>query len=155
MNKKGFMMAELVVVSSIIVITLTGLYISYNKIISSYRQVINYYDIGLYYKLGYYNMKLYKAGTLTTTLNSIDAGKYLDIDTIVEAETGTIEKIYIIRNKAGVTALKNIVIHKTYKEYLEYLLSSKDIANGYYIIGERCQSDETKCTYAYVEVSNA
>ena len=155
MNRRGFMMAELVVVSSIIVITLTGLYISYNKIISSYRHVINYYDIGLYYKLGYYNMKLYKAGTLTTTLNSIAAGKYLDVNTIVEAETNTKEKIYIVRNKSGITALKNKVNHQTYKEYLEYLLSSKDIVNGYYIIGERCRADETKCTYAYAEVSNA
>ena len=153
MNKKGFMMAELVVVSSIIVITLTGLYISYNKIITSYRQIISYYDIGFYYKLGYYNMKLDNAGTLDTTLDSIDDGKYLDVKEIIEAEDDTKEKIFIVKNKTGITALKNTSINQTYKEYLEYLLNSKDIVNDYYIIGERCKSDKTKCVYAYAEVA--
>ena len=32
LNKKGFMMAEVIVVSSIVLITLTSLYMSYNKI---------------------------------------------------------------------------------------------------------------------------
>lgn len=165
MNRKGFMMAELVVVSSIIVISLTGLYISYNKIITSYRQVINYYEIGLYYKLGYYNMKLYKNGfkekTLAETLNSIAAGKYLDItEEIAEQETGKKEYIYIVRNNAGVKALKDAVENQTYKEYLDYLLNSKNIGNGYFIIGEQClsnkkKSDKTKCKYAYTEVTNA
>lgn len=149
-------MAELIVVSAIIVITLTGLYISYHKIITSYRQVINYYDIGLYYKLGYYNMKLYKAGTLTTTLNSIDDDKYSNITTaVVDLETGTKESIFIVKNKNGIKALKNTVANQTYKDYLEYLLNSKDIGDGYYIIGEQCLTSKTKCKYAYAEVSNA
>lgn len=149
MNKKGFMMAELVVVSSIIVITLTGLYISYNKIITSYRQIISYYDIGFYYKLGYYNKKLAKSGTLETTLDSIADGKYLDIATV-----DTNEKIYIIKNKPAIITLKNEVEHQTYKDYLEYLYNSKNLGNEYYIIGEKCQTaNENKCVYAYAEVA--
>ena len=158
MNRKGFMMAELVVVSSIIVITLTGLYISYNKIITSYRQIISYYDIGFYYKLGYYNMKLDKSGTLNSTLDSIDDGKYLDITSkVVNSETGLREKIYIVKNLDGVKVLKDALKdageNQTYQEYLEYLKSSKDIINEYYIIGEQCKSDKTKCVYAYAEVA--
>ena len=42
LNKKGFMMAEVVVVSSVILIILTTLYISYNKIISLYETRLDY-----------------------------------------------------------------------------------------------------------------
>lgn len=152
MNRKGFMMAELVVVSSIIVITLTGLYISYNKIINSYRQIISYYDIGFYYKLGYYNMKLDKSGTLTDKLASIDDDGYSDISS--ESEEDAKEIIYIIKNKAAITTLKTKVKNQTYKDYLEYLYNSKNLGNEYYIIGEKCKTDnENKCVYAYMEVA--
>ena len=53
MNNKGFMMAEVIVVSSIILITLTALYTSYNKIIAVYNQRIDYYDIKTLYELAY------------------------------------------------------------------------------------------------------
>ena len=36
MNNKGFMMAEVVVVSAVIIVTLVTLYVSYNKIFSLY-----------------------------------------------------------------------------------------------------------------------
>ena len=51
LNKKGFMMAEVIVVSSIVLITLTSLYISYNKIYSTYKKRINYYDVSIIYDL--------------------------------------------------------------------------------------------------------
>ncbi|MCI6847349.1 MAG: hypothetical protein MR835_00630, partial [Erysipelotrichaceae bacterium] len=51
LNKKGFMMAEVIVVSSIVLITLTSLYMSYNKIYSTYKKRINYYDVSIIYDL--------------------------------------------------------------------------------------------------------
>ena len=44
MNNKGFMMAEVIVVASIILIAMVGLYASYNKIFSLYNQRMDYYD---------------------------------------------------------------------------------------------------------------
>ena len=52
MNNKGFMMAELVVVSAIVLVALSGLYVSYNKIFSIYNKRINYYDVATLYELG-------------------------------------------------------------------------------------------------------
>lgn len=152
MNNKGFMMAELVVVSAIIVITLTGLYMSYNKIITSYRKIINYYDVGFYYKLGYYNMSLYKEGTLNTTLSEVDTKKYLKINSKVDAPSN--EVIYIIKNNEVLDTLKTKVTNQTYKDYIEYLITSKDLGNDYIIIGEQCSNNGTKCKYAYAEVAN-
>ena len=54
MNKKGFMMAELIVVSSIVLVVLVGMYASYNKIYSAYTTRISYHDVTMLYRLGYY-----------------------------------------------------------------------------------------------------
>ena len=54
MNNKGFMMAEVVVVSAIVMLTIVGLYQSYNKIYSAYNTRIDYYDSTTLYRLGYY-----------------------------------------------------------------------------------------------------
>lgn len=154
MNNKGFMMAELVVVSSVIVLTLTGLYISYNKIISSYRQIINYYDIGFYYKLGYYNMSLYKNGKLNTTLSEVDTNDYIQLSNDMGITVDTTDVVYIIKDKDVLPTLKTKVTHQTYKDYIDYLIDSKDLGNDYLIIGEQCLSGKNKCKYAYAEVAN-
>ena len=54
MNRKGFMMAEVVVVSAIVMVSIVGLYQSYNKIYSAYTTRIKYYDSTTLYRLGYY-----------------------------------------------------------------------------------------------------
>ena len=54
MNNKGFMMAEVVVVSAIVMIALAGLYMSYVKIYAIYNERINYYDVNTLYQLSFY-----------------------------------------------------------------------------------------------------
>ena len=51
MNNKGFMMAEVVVVSAIVMLTLVAIYLSYNKIFTTYNQRLDYYDITTLYRL--------------------------------------------------------------------------------------------------------
>ena len=53
-DNKGFMMAEVVVVSSIVLIFLTTIFTSYNKLYAAYVNRINYYDVVTLYRLGYY-----------------------------------------------------------------------------------------------------
>jgi len=62
MNNKGFMMAEVVVVSAIILVFMAGMYVSYNKLFTIYNQRVNYYDVTTLYKLGYYRDKLKDGG---------------------------------------------------------------------------------------------
>lgn len=151
MNKKGFMMAELVVVSSIIVISLTALYLSYNKLITSYRQIVNYYDVGFLYKLGYYNHVLFNEEMLDTVLNEVESSGYINLNDKITLETD--ENIYIAKNKSAIVNLKNQVENQTFKEYITYLLDAKKLDSENYIIGEQCQSNN-KCIYAYMEVAN-
>ena len=54
MNRKGFMMAEVVVVSAIVLSFLSVLYTRYNKIYSTYLKRISYYDVVTLYRLAYY-----------------------------------------------------------------------------------------------------
>jgi len=153
MNKKGFMMAELVVVCSIIVISLTGLYMSYNKLITSYRQIVNYYDVAFIYKLAYYNLVLYDDEILDTTLSEVETVGYVKLDDKkIPLETN--EKIYMVKDKQAIQNLKNIVENQTFKEYITYLVDAKELDSKYYIIGEQCQAEKKKCKYAYMEVAN-
>ncbi len=48
-HQKGFMLAEVIVVSTIVITVLTSLYISFNKLYSNYKVRFKYYDAnGLY-----------------------------------------------------------------------------------------------------------
>ena len=72
LNKKGFMMAEVVVVSSVVLIILTTLYISYNKIFSLYETRLRYEDSNLLYSLAYYRDYLVEIPETDSDLTSLD-----------------------------------------------------------------------------------
>jgi len=150
MNRKGFMMAELVVVSAIIVISLTALYASYNKIITSYRQIVNYYDVGLKYKLNYYYQTLFNNELLDTAIVEVDTEKYLDLSNKITLEEN--ENIYLLKELASLEVLRDTDINETFKDYLTYLDGSIKVSIMYYVVGEQCNIDNKKCKYAYLEV---
>lgn len=144
MNNKGFMMAEVVVVSSIIIVALVGLYTSYNKIFSIYNQRLNYYDISTLYQLAYVRDSI----DFSTVYPSISEAVYTDDSSVV----------YYV-NKYDIVNLN--VDNITYKEYLDFLIGSlevdnmnidgKDVTN--ILIMEKCEIDgKTNCKYAYLEV---
>ena len=48
-NRKGFMLAELIVTATVVIATIAGLYASYNRIYNLYKERNNYYDVdGIY-----------------------------------------------------------------------------------------------------------
>lgn len=148
MNNKGFMMAEVVVVSSIILIALVSLYASYSKIFTIYNQRIDYYDVTTLYELGNY-----RKDNLTTikVANSLD--KLLD-------NAG--KKIYYVNaSSSAVLTLTTKVSNQTFKDYLEYLSTSIDFNSlnnsrvDNLLVMENClNNDVDNCKYAYLEVFN-
>lgn len=138
MNNKGFMMAEVVVVSAIVLTTLVGLYTSYNKIFSLYNQRVDYYDVATLYDLAYYRDNA--LGSIGTSLSPV--------------VNDTNEKIYYI-DKYDIKKLN--VENLTFKDYLEFLSNSLDYETltGHgvknILIMEKC-SDTDNCKYAYLEV---
>lgn len=142
LNKKGFMMAEVIVVSSIVLITLTSLYMSYNKIYSTYKKRINYYDVSIIYDLDQIRRnEEIDAPTNNTKINIKDS----------ESNT-TVYAIPLTGNKITDTNTNLSQENTTFNEYLKYLKNSITVNNcNYILVMEKCDEDKKECKYGYLE----
>lgn len=151
MNNKGFMMAEVVVVSAIILVFMAGMYVSYNKIISAYKQRVDYYDVTTLYKLAYYRDSLKSSNSLTFPTND-------SFNKVSNSIINSSDRVYIIYNNNN--NLKKEVVnsfndsHAMFKDYVTYLSSSTDLTGDTYVmVLESCEAgDENDCKYAYLGV---
>ena len=135
MNNKGFMMAEVIVVASIILVALVGLYVSYNKIFSIYNKRVDYYDVATLYELA-----SIRDNILETDLIAFAPGD------LVMNEEG--KKVYFwIPSDAD----KIDGISETFKDYLRYLATSIESDAYEFLVMEKC-ANEDDCKYAYLEV---
>ena len=142
LNKKGFMMAEVIVVSSIVLITLTSLYISYNKIYSTYKKRINYYDVSIIYDLDQIRRNTaIDEPTNNTKINIKDS----------ESNT-TVYAIPLTGNKITDTNTNLSQENTTFNEYLKYLKNSITVNNcNYILVMEKCDEANKGCKYGYLE----
>ena len=142
LNKKGFMMAEVIVVSSIVLITLTSLYISYNKIYSTYKKRINYYDVSIIYDLD----KIRRNTAIDEPTNN---PKIIIKDS--ESNT-TVYAIPLTGNKITDTNTNLSQENTTFNEYLKYLKNSITVNNcNYILVMEKCDEANKGCKYGYLE----
>ena len=137
MNNKGFMMAEVVVVSAVILVTLTGLYVSYGKILSQYNRIINYYDVRTLYELQEINKSTTNIWSKTSRTLIHNSGN---------------NKAYIL-DQGDIHNLKNDVDNQTFKDYIAYLEDSIVLEDEHsrILVMERCITTDN-CKYAYLEV---
>lgn len=164
MNNKGFMMAEVVVVSAIVLVTLTSLYASYNKIYSLYSTRLNYNDVQTLYKLVYYRDCLIKRNKMSTAKNNSNTSPvnitvgaiYLNSSDITCNRCS--ENIFFIHNdKANINKniLDNFTVNKTYKDYVTYLADAANLSESDYVmIMEKCDTEQSNCKYAYLEIKD-
>lgn len=145
LNKKGFMMAEVIVVSSIVLITLTSLYISYNKIYSTYKKRINYYDVSIIYDLD----KIRRNTAIDEPTNNTK----IENDVISEPNTTVYAiPLPITDNKITDLSQENTTFNTTFNEYLEYLKNSITVNNcNYILVMEKCDEAKKGCKYGYLE----
>lgn len=140
LNKSGFMMAEVIVVSSIVLITLTSLYMSYNKIYSAYKTRINYYDVSIIYELD----QIRRNNAIAIPKNNTY---------IIKKNNTTVYAIPLLNNKIKDTKLNNENV--TFSEYLDYLSKSLNIDKYKYIlVMEKCNTYNKDCKYGYLEGVN-
>lgn len=147
MNNKGFMMAEVIVVSAVVMVTLVGLYTSYNKIFSLYNQRLNYYDVATLYELSHI-----RDNNINNVLGTVNSYERINDDVIV---------YYVNKDNVKDKTIDTTGLNKTFKEYLEYLSTSLDF-NNMKIMGENVDNilimekcvDASDCKYAYLEVLN-
>lgn len=154
MNRKGFMMAEVIVVSAVILVTLVSLYTSYNKLFSLYNQRVNYYDTNTLYELSYIRD------------NTMYGSKSKDIPKTISQEEFTYSTpanrtLYYI-DKDDINSINVSSINTTFKEYINYLKGSINFNKTITINGEnyewanmliyeKCDNNKKNCTYAYLE----
>ena len=171
LNRKGFMMAEVVVVSSVILIVLTTLYISYNKIFSLYETRLNYEDSNLIYSLAYYRDFAIESGELTNAINNFGGSNFknpsafgIGTNDLIRANNNMSERLYLVKcsNLDLFKDTKNngkYFFEKTFREYLSYLSSSKAVDNvNYIMVLARCNRSKEdftvleNCKYAHLNL---
>ena len=178
MDRKGFMMAELIVVSAIVLVTLVGIYNSYIKLFTTYETRIRYYDVSSLYRLGYYrdflieNNSLDRAKPTGTskikTVYDYKNGEGFSVISI-DAERNSFgsmigDRVYMIhndKNSINSSIFDDRTVNFTFKEYVDFLEKSIDFSGfEYMMIIERCaikdntsnDVDINDCTYAYLEI---
>ena len=176
MNKKGFMMAEVVVVSAIVIATIGGLYVSYNKIYSKYRKLLSYNDVTALYRLGYYRNILIENDIMDKVIKKAESEKVILIyDSINKmnssfnlSETENPEMItdtvFMIRTNGNKQINKDVLngknLNPTFEDYANYLSNAVTFRSNYIMIMERCnlkKEDSNKksiddCQYGYLEI---
>ena len=155
MNNKGFMMAEVIVVSAIVLVFLTGLYLSYDRLFSIYNARINYYDTTTLYRLAYYRDVLIQQDKMNNTLNNaknspvnIIGGLSNNVSRLSDGDSAF--RVYNVHKKINSGILPNS-INATFKDYVDYLSASIEFKSNYILVMERC-IDKDDCKYAYLEV---
>lgn len=161
MNDKGFMMAELVVVSSIVLVVLVAMYTSFNKIYSIYKSRIGYYDVTTLYRLGFYRDVLVYNNTIEGLKNNAVSSGIVEITNSIPGEDNVDDKVFMIYNnkkKIDSSIFGSINVSSTFKDYVDYLKDSIDFSNfEYMLIMERCDLnggsvDIDSCNYSYLEI---
>lgn len=176
-NKKGFMMSEVVIVATIVLVALGALYVSFYKLLSSYKSRATYFDSVSLYLLVYYRDILIENDLMNTVLTDLkkpnnkgiinvynttfigDSSK--ENDNLFRLPSGdgnykyndVVFLIYNDEKAIDSNILNDFDIHQTYKDYVNFLHSSTKLKSNYVMIMERCQkSDENSCKYGYLEI---
>ena len=165
-DNRGFMMAEVIVVSAIVLIVLGTLFISYNKLLSIYRTRVKYYDTVSLYRLGFFRDILVENDVMTKWQKELrDSGnKILEVYageqstsrlSLPSDELSDIsDMVYLIYNqKSNISEsmLKSKTVdsnyynnfNATFKDYIKFLSSAVDLTDtNYVMLIERCNVKE-------------
>lgn len=127
LNNKGFMMAEVIVTCSIVVITLVGLFTSYSKAYLRYKERSNYYNVDNAYACNYLKDLLIENNILYNNTAS-----YYYIDNTINDKISVLLNNYnitsvIVVDLSQTTTIEGLItdsMSNTYKDYLKYLNNS-------------------------------
>lgn len=153
LNNKGFMMAEVVVVSVIICTILVTLYTGINRVSNAYNIRNKYYDINALYMALRVNLFLIDNGDINTYISngkSIRVSSTDDITSFYKSGSDSSVGVYFsLYNKNSINSLANIYgVNVTFKDFITYLDGHLDFNEdySYMIISEIC-NDRDDCNY--------
>ena len=176
-NNKGFMMAEVIIVSAVILVTLGTVFISYNRLFTAYNSRVGYFDTVTLYRLGYYRDILLENAALNIAMdrakneNVISVyrdknhnGNLVNLSSTTELSKYEHDTVFMIYNgkakKINSNILANEGVNPTFEDYIAFLSSSTDLSDtNYVMLMERCNEktsdEETRkndCKYAYLKL---
>jgi len=131
-GNKGFMMAEVVIVSCIILVSLVGLYATFNKLYIAYTERSYYYNVDCVYALRNVYKKLVDDNEFVNLVNDnvINSGIEIKAKLSDNYYTGLfnsykVNEVYLVSyKKDSVSNLVDVVSNDSFKEYIKYLANS-------------------------------
>lgn len=150
-NRKGFMLAEVIIVSVIICVVLVSLFTGINRITKAYDLRNRYYDVNALYMAEKANLYLIEDNSINT-LNSpvkVDNSNLNKVISFYKHDnTSTLNIYFTPYGKDNVEALKDKGTNQTYQDFIDYLSGHLEF-NGeytYMLISEICNSTDD-CYY--------
>ena len=154
-GRKGFMMAEVVVVSVVIAVVLITLFTGLNRVSSAYEKRDRYYDIDALYLAMMANDALIENGSINNLINDgtstiIEAND--DVNLLLNTYNNDDVNLYFsLYEKGKIDELKDLSTTKeTTKEFIDYLKDKFDFNDdyNYVIISEICKNVDDCYYYA-------
>lgn len=156
-GRKGFMMAEVVVVSVVIAVVLITLFTGLNRVSSAYEKRDRYYDIDALYLAMMANDILIKSGDINTIIKTGNSIKITnnDVNLLLNTYNNDDVNLYFslykpLAEEGKIDKLKELSNKKTTKEFIDYLGTKFDFNDdyNYVIISEICKNDDDCYYYA-------
>lgn len=158
-GRKGFMMAEVVVVSVVIAVVLITLFTGLNRVSSAYEKRDRYYDIDALYLAMMANDALIENGSINNLINDgtstiIEAND--DVNLLLNTYNNDDVNLYFsLYEKGKIDELKDLstteeTTKETTKEFIDYLGTKFDFNDdyNYVIISEICKNVDDCYYYA-------
>ena len=147
LNKKGFMLAEVVIVAAVISGILVALYISVNRMSHAYDTRNRYYDIDAMYAAMNINDEIKRNNTIynsNSPTNIISAFVY-SYNSITSHKI----KAYYVPLSPETTSIELANVDEYFTEYIEYLNDNIKFSNYKYLIIVELQKKDADDVYFY------
>ena len=138
LNRKGFMLAEVVVSASVVAVVLVTMYIGINRMTAAYDKRNRYYDLDAQQVAMEVN-DLLKRDSEQNNFTSLTNNYYsledieVNYSKLKEVFNSLGENIntYYVKNKDGFNNIKNSNINQSFKDYLDYFISKTNFDENY------------------------
>lgn len=153
LNRKGFMLAEVVVSASVVAVVLVTMYIGINRMTAAYDKRNRYYDLDAQQLAMVVNDTIRNNGSDVTFDNSgilpseQISSKYSETKELFDLYENNLKynnNVYIVKNEDGFNNIKNSNINQSFKDYLDYFISKTNFDENYsyFIVVELKKNDD-------------
>ena len=151
LNKKGFMLAEVVISASVVAVVLVTMYIGINRMTAAYDKRNRYYDLDAQQVAMEVN-DLLKRDSEQNNFTSLTDNYYSFED--IEVNYSKLKDVFIslgenintyyVKNKDGFNTMKSLNINQSFKDYLDYFISKTNFDENYsyFIVVELKKNDD-------------